>query len=360
MSKKSETPAFYFRCLMGIFVTFIAEYYFYHMNNDLDNLLPLMKKKGVTVSKEAFHHAVNTIFHDVESRQYDVLHKGMDISLQQQYDLIGKDVEALLPAGTGKELTLLDIGCGTGMSTDKLLKSPLGKYISKVYLLDTSKGMLEQCSLKAATWNIPYELIEGDIYSQHDIKADIILTCSVLHHIPNLSDFFAKISTFQNPKGFFIHLQDPNGDYIFNEETKKRATELRNYLRYQKLKANPLKVIVDKVKNKFAGKSEEYIDEVNKSLLASGIIKTPLTDLEIWSITDIHVDNLPNNHGKGISLKSLKEQLVAYRLCKVRSYGFFGLLKSDLPESFQAKEEKWIQEGRVDGRELAAVWQCVN
>lgn len=319
-----------------------------------------MKKKGVTVSKESFHHSVNTIFHDIEAREYDVLHKGMDTSLQEQYDLLGHDVERLLPQGTGKELTLLDIGCGTGMSTDKLLKSPLGKYISKVYLLDTSKGMLEQCALKAATWNIPYELIEGDIYSLNDVKADIILTCSVLHHIPNLSDFLDKITNLQRANGFYVHLQDPNGDHIFSTESQDRAVELRTFRRNDKLKRNPLKAIADKVQgqiNKLAGKTESYINEVNEALLASGVIKTPLTDAEIWSVTDIHVEGLPNNHGKGISLQFLKEHLPAYELKKIRSYAFFGELRTNLPEPFQAKEQQWIQEGKLDGRELAAVWQ---
>ena len=326
------------------------------MTNDLDNLIPLMNRKGVTVSKETFHHAVNTIFHNIEARDYDVLHKGMDVSLQQQFDLLGKDVVDSLPKDIGKTLVLLDVGCGTGMSTDKLLKSPLGQYISKVYLLDTSKGMLEQCALKAATWNKPFELIEGDIYSQDNIKADIILTCSVLHHIPNLPDFLSKITTLQNPNGFYIHLQDPSGDYIFTEEYQKRVQELRNY----RIKSNPLKAIAGKLKSKLnslSGKTEDYINEVNQTLLESNIIKEPLTDKEIWSITDIHVDNLPNNHGRGISLQFLKEQLKAYRLHKTRSYGFFGELKMYLPESFQAKEEQWINENRLDGRELAAVWQ---
>jgi hypothetical protein len=35
------------------------------MKNDLDNLIPLMQKKGVVASKETFHQAVNTVFHNV-------------------------------------------------------------------------------------------------------------------------------------------------------------------------------------------------------------------------------------------------------------------------------------------------------
>jgi ubiquinone/menaquinone biosynthesis C-methylase UbiE len=331
------------------------------IHNDLDNLLPLMKRKGVRISKEAFHEIVNKVFHDIESEYYDSLHKDMDNSLQQQFDLLAYDIISRLQDNSSKKFVLLDIGCGTGMSTDKLLKSPLGKYISKVYLLDTSKGMLEQCARKAKEWNIAYELINGDIYSIEEVKADIILICSVLHHIPNLSLFLQKITDTQNPKGFFIHLQDSNGDYLNSSAYLEREADLKNYKRKKRssffLLAKVFTKISSKMRKVIGLQTKNYIHEVNEKLLKLKIIQTPLKSTEIWSITDIHVEGLPYSDGKGISISFIEKTLEKYTLVKVRSYAFFGDMKSELPDVYQQKEEQWILEEKKDGRLVSAVWQ---
>jgi ubiquinone/menaquinone biosynthesis C-methylase UbiE len=330
------------------------------MKNDLDNLIPLMSQKGSKLTKEEFHNAVNTVFHDVESKYYDALHHGMDSSLQEQFDLLADDIVKTIP-NVPSQCILLDVGCGTGMSTDKLLKSSLGKCIAKIYLLDTSKGMLEQCKLKAAKWGIPFELIQGDIFSLTELKFDIILTCSVLHHIPNLNDFLDKIKNLQHANGFFIHLHDPNGDSVFADNFLNRKNELRNYKRKQNIKHKLVRLIIKKLKTKIKKISglgkKDYIDEVNERLLANGVVKTPLTDLEIWSITDLHVENIANHFGEGISFEYLEKQLAGYVCVSHRSYAFFGDLKMLLPELFRTREENMIREHNLDGRELAAAWQ---
>ncbi len=331
------------------------------MKNDLENLQPLMSKRGVKVSQEVFHKAVNTIFHDVESKYYDTLHHDMDSSLQEQVDLLADDILKVIAPNVPGQFILLDVGCGTGMSTDKLLKTRLGKYISKVYLLDTSKGMLKQCAAKAVNWGIPFEVIEDDIFSLKNAKFDLILTCSVLHHIPNLDVFLGKIASLQKERGFFIHLHDSNGDSVFTENYVNRKNELRNFKKTKNLPGYFSKILIDKIKGKikrFTGiGKKDYIDEVNEKLMEQGIIKTPMTDVEIWSVTDLHVEDLPNHYGKGISFAFLQNQLSSYNCISRRSYRFFGDLKMLLPPSFREQEEKWISENKLDGHELSAVWQ---
>jgi SAM-dependent methyltransferase len=61
-----------------------------------------------------------------------------------------------------------------------------------------------------------------------DESFDVILTCAVLHHIPDLACFLAHVARIQKPGGFFIHLQDRNGDTAADPELAERTRLLTN------------------------------------------------------------------------------------------------------------------------------------
>ena len=98
-----------------------------------------------------------------------------------------------------------------------------------------------------------------------------------------------------------------------------------------------------------------FIDLVNEDLLRSGVITKPLTDSELWSVTDIHIYN-----GKGISLQTLGQLLPGYAMVSKRSYSFFGEMYSELAPHFQREEDRLLQAGAPNGLHIAAVWRKVN
>ena len=284
-----------------------------------DSLLPLINKTGSSLSPADFHRAVNVVFHDAEA-------------------------------------PLLDIGCGTGLSTQLLLSSKLGANIQKVTLADTSPKMIEIAEARAREWNVDHELLNNEIA---DItgKYDIILICSVLHHIPDLQEFLKHVSRLQNVGGIIIHLQDPNGDAFENADYHSRISEF-DEVGKTKVNRSPFKSIKKKIK-RLIGK-KDYIDQVNDELLKRNAIRSRMTAEEIWSVTDIHVEDLPFSTGKGISLEAIGTYLPEYTQLGRRSYGFFGPLKSELPAEFQSQEEKLIGENQLNGRHIAAVWQKLS
>ena len=81
-----------------------------------------------------------------------------------------------------------------------------------------------------------------------------------------------------------------------------------------------------------------------------------MTADEIWSVTDIHVETKNDTVNKGISLDYFKKQLQNFELIKMRSYCFFGVLKSDLLASCKEKESKLIAENQVNGRNISCIW----
>ena len=187
---------------------------------------------------------------------------------------------------------------------------------------------------------------------------DVIIICSVLHHIPDLKGFFGNVDTVLKSGGILIHLHDPNGDYLFDPNYLKRVEEYRNELNTFQKKKKAMRFIfpqwVNTLNRQFGRKT--YIDLVNDKLIEEKVIKKRMTADEIWSVTDIHVENNHSKEHKGISLEYLRKQLTGYDLISQRSYGFYGNLKSNLSEKYKHYEEELISKNELNGRNISCVW----
>lgn len=317
--------------------------------------IPLIKKSGSSLSPEKFHERINIVFHNHEAVFYDEMHIDMKKSLQQQIDLLVADLfNANQPIL--KNLRLLDVGCGTGLSTQFLINSILGNHIESITLLDSSENMLVKAKEKAEKWNKNYTIKNGYL-SNVDDQYDVVIICSVLHHIPNLNLFFQDLNRVLKTGGILIHLQDPNGDELLNKDYVNRLEIYQKQINQQKNKKQITDFIPKNIKNyisRLLGR-KTYIDKINDQLILEGTIKNRISANDLWSVTDIHVETKTDKN-KGISLVYLKDILINYSLINSRSYGFFGLLKSDLNDEYKEKEEILIQKNQSCGRNLSCVW----
>jgi hypothetical protein len=150
----------------------------------------------------------------------------------------------------------------------------------------------------------------------------------------------------------FLHLQDPNGDYANDPELRRRmaahsARFVPDFLR----RYTPARII-GWLYRKITGKPhDDYVSKTNRALLKSGLIKTPLTVQDVYSITDIHVQD-----GRGISLEQMKSWMPGYRCVSRRSYGFFGRLWSTLSASKKREEERLFRSNAQNGFHVSAAW----
>ena len=101
-----------------------------------------------------------------------------------------------------------------------------------------------------------------------------------------------------------------------------------------------------------AEQDDTYCGKTNRELLKAGIIASPLSVAEIYSITDIHVLD-----GTGISIQRMKQWLPDYALQSTRSYAFFGPLWSDLPDKLKKQEEELAEKQALNGRHIGATWK---
>jgi len=87
--------------------------------------------------------------------------------------------------------------------------------------------MLGRCGERESIRRVSHRLIRGTLDALPSKPAyDLILACSVLHHIPALPEFLAQLARLQSDRGAFLHLQDPNGDYLHDFELLKRMNRL--------------------------------------------------------------------------------------------------------------------------------------
>lgn len=323
-------------------------------NNSLNYLQPLLEKKGKVKDVYKLYERVNIIFHDIEAKYYDYLHSDMLNSLQIVYDSIISEI--LKDSSTLNNIRVLDIGCGTGLSSKMLLDTDLGKQISKITLLDTSSKMLEKAKDKIKKYPIEINTFHGRL---EEINAhnnyDLILVSSVLHHIPDLDNFIHNIDKLLSINGFFLHIHDPNGDYIKDEKYLENIKEYREYR--STYKPNILTKIKNRIFRFFKPPIPDYILEVNEELIKKNIIHVPFTPDEIWSITDIHVEDLPYSTNDGISLNWLKTKLTNYKLITARGYCFYGELYSELLPFYKLKELQLFKNKEINGRNLCGIWK---
>ena len=327
-------------------------------------LKPLAARLGFTGPIADFHRAVNVAFHACESRVYDNVHKCMWESLPAQYALVASDCLAHVPALASRtDLRLLDIGCGTGLSAQLLLDSPLGQRVSHVTLLDTSSEMLALAESRVSHAGRTTTTFCGELGElPTDQTFDVILICSVLHHIPDVATFLHDVARRQQPGGVFLHMHDPNYDHRESTASRERARTLRDRAPH-----SGLRNVAEKlgVKELAAGvrrlvrpvKLPAYMEEMNARLIADGVIRTPMARLEIFSVTDIHVGD-----DEGVSLTEIRGVLepAGYGLVTARSYAFFGALQSELPADLAVREAEMIAAGQPDGTQFGAAWVKVS
>jgi len=327
------------------------------MMSGLDRIVALHASKGGNVTLERFQQEINVIFHDAEATVYDTIHERGWRDLPQEVNRLVDSSE--LKSRRGK-LRLLDVGCGTGRSTDMLLRSAIGPFIDRIVLLDTSPGMIEKAMQRSKSWNADITTVHGTI-DELEGDFDLIMTCSVLHHIPVVSQTLSRISSLLAPGGHYLQLCEPHstamqGDILRarkQELAEFREAEARRLVRRLTSRVAGYKRGIRHRVNRLLGIEEKnYIDQVNATLLAKGIVRTPLTIEEIWMVTDIH-----EHEAGGVCMEELAAGLTGCVPVAWHSYAFFWCMPGDLPPVFVRRENRLFDEGDTNGWRISSVWR---
>jgi ubiquinone/menaquinone biosynthesis C-methylase UbiE len=313
----------------------------------------LIRSKGGNVSASEFQRALNVYFHDVEATCYDDLHRAMWDSLPPVFDQMVAEVEPR--AATTSRWTLADIGCGTGLATELVLRTTLSARIAELQLVDTSSEMIARCQARSKSWGLPTRFIHGQIDGLPDTSVDFLIANSVLHHIPHLPAFCQQVTRVLRPGGFFLHVHDARSAAFESPIVRQRVARLaaarRRSLPTALLARIPyVRRIARSLRRWLSPRhGSDYLEEVNQKLIAAGLIKRKMSGPEIWSITDLRVGDLPYSGTDGISVDELATAMPACECLSIRTYGYFGELPSQLPPELAAEEQQLFAQSDEDG-----------
>jgi SAM-dependent methyltransferase len=322
------------------------------------SIVPLQQRKSTLTDVKLFHEAINVTFHNIEAKYYDRLHRDMWNDLRAPLELLVADLLAdggWLPGS----VRLLDIGCGTGLATELLLGTCLGTQITEITMLDTSSEMLQYAAGRAGKWGRETFFHEGGIESLPQQDFGLVMISSVLHHIPDLTAFMQTVGEKLKDGGILITIHDPLSEAIAGPCYQQRAAAYRLDRTAKRASFFPRLYFGLKRRIK-ARRTPDFIAEINTALLQKGVIHTPMTEVELWSVTDINVEDLPYAQQAGISIQWLAAQMTTFRRISFRTYGFFGRMPGDLDRTYRREEFRLYSEGDLNGRNFGSVWKKIT
>ncbi|HAR64344.1 MAG TPA: class I SAM-dependent methyltransferase [Candidatus Margulisbacteria bacterium] len=145
-----------------------------------------------------------------------------------EQELIGM-IEFLSLQNT-QEMTLIDLGCGTGATA--ILASAKFK---RIYAVDVSEVMINQAKTKMATINNIEFINSGFLSYEHKAEpADIVLTKAAFHHLP---DFWKQIALINMNKmlklGGILYIFD----IVFHFEPTEYKNKINDWVTGFEIKA---------------------------------------------------------------------------------------------------------------------------
>jgi ubiquinone/menaquinone biosynthesis C-methylase UbiE len=108
------------------------------------------------------------------------------------------------------EMTVLDIGCGTGIITNEIAED-----VKKIDAIDYSEKMIKEAETKAAKKeikNITYAVKSVNELNGNGIKYNCITAFNVLYFIKNIDEMLDNIHCVLEKDGLFISVTDCFGE----------------------------------------------------------------------------------------------------------------------------------------------------
>jgi len=328
-------------------------------SSDLD---ALMRRCGASISAEEFITIVSNTYHELEAPIYDRQHAEIYSQVPPIMDLF---LQKVLQANADGELRILDLGCGTGFASRVVLHRA-GRFVEQVVCADISPHMLAACRAKlGSTPGVRFHL--GDVASLQGVheRFDLIITCSVVHHIKDIQSFFSSLVRLMPPGGFYMMLHEPSRRFYRNRicndiyQRYRRAAKRRSLLRL----FNPRAYLGRLQKLLLGWRSFRIERETSRLLVERNVIHSHLTIREVRQLVDIHVP--PIDEGsfgaglEGFDIGELRSTcLSGLNLVAHRSYGFLGTFhEPSAPCRWRRQATQLSLEYPDDGACFGSLWR---
>lgn len=219
---------------------------------------------------------VSNLFHDFLSKHYDNDHNEI---FQGELNTYITNALSKIDKEEFSDFKILEIGSGTGFLSKVILDF---RKVKSMTCLEPSEKMilLAKNNLKDYE-NVFFQNDYLDQISPNE-KFDLIISNSVLHHIPDPNVFLRDINSRLKSGGYYLLSHEPN-NVFFTSEVFRIYCIIRYIDRF-------IGKLLRTISNEKVFKTKQTVnDYVNETLLQEGLIKGPLKGNALRKLVDIHV-----------------------------------------------------------------------
>ena len=323
----------------------------------------LMARHGVTASEDEFLALVSNALHELEAPIYDGRHPEVALQVGPAFSEFLTDV---VSSSDGRRLRILDVGCGTGFASELILDK-IGGQVAELVCSDISPHMLERCRRKLAG-RAAVRFVLGDVrlVAGQSRPFDLVVSCSVVHHIPHFHRFLGLVGDLVSTKGFYMMMHEPSSRFYKNPQVREPFDAFSRRRRYRRL----ARFVDPRTYGRWLGRrlgiskpALSLEEQTSRLLVSRRVTCSPLTAGEIRQLVDVHV---PPIHDGSVALglpgfdphELASECLPQFTVRKFRSYGYFGThFIENLPEYWQQRANEVAQKYPADGAQFCALLQ---
>jgi ubiquinone/menaquinone biosynthesis C-methylase UbiE len=292
---------------------------------------------------------VNRIFHTFEAGQYDGGHP----EIHDQLPGVWRELVATV-AGGRRDWSVLDVGAGTGFASEQALRNLPEGAVRALTCFDLSSEMLERCRARIAPLAPQTSFVTA--LPRPPASFDLLLTNSVLHHLPDVDATLREIEQVLAPGAWWISGHEPSSRFYRNPaccahlERYRRHNRWRRFLSPGKYAARLAQLLRSDPRKQAARRSQEL-----------GLFAHLPTPEVIDRLVDFGVAHSAGEvaAGRGLDVRELEQRFAGrWQLVHLRSYSFMGdLFEGDLPASWRRACAELQQRFPEDGANACAVWR---
>lgn len=247
---------------------------------------------GVQCPAPQFIGRLSNLYHEAESAYYDRIHPELLDAMA-----VWQTCLAAIASDLPERIAVLDVGAGTGFAS-AVVAAALAPRVARLVCLDPSAAMLAKARIRLAGIDPAPQFVVGEIGCLGgDAPAfDLIVTNSVLHHLPDIQAFLTHLARLLRPGGFYVAGHEPSRQFFERPAVHRWTGVYRKWRRVRRL-ASP-----SRYWRRMAGREVAPDPEAATSaaLLQQGLIARPLPPGVIRQLIDIHVPGAPGGLGLGL------------------------------------------------------------
>ena len=308
------------------------------------------------VPTEDLVEQLNRFYHAREAAVYDDLHPEIHNDLLPVWEHM---LEMGLPEKPGRQLRMLDFGCGTGFEAGLLTKANWAAHIAELVCYDLSPEMIDVCreSLKGSP--IPIEFTT-DLKTLFDRERpfDVLITNTLLHHLTDPLATIESLKPILADDVIWLAGHEPSSRFYKNEQCWKTLEEYQQTRKYQKY-VTPSKYVG--ALRRMLNPDKDPAEGTAREALRAGLVNKKLSREIIHRAVDCQVPHSPEEaqSGRGLDWAEMEKELAGrWELLWKRSYNFMGpYLADELPEKWRLLSRQLQECHPDDGASFCSIWR---